>query len=308
MSVVLEVRDLMKKYGSKQALGKVSFTVKEGGCFGLLGPNGAGKSTTMKIIAGVTEVDGGTAHVFGKDIRKAGDSIRSQVGYIPQDLTLYETLSAESNLQFFGEMYKVRGAELSKRIAEVLEIVGLSDRAKDAVKSFSGGMKRRINIAAALLHKPRLVIMDEPTVGIDPQSRHHIFEMIRQLKREGVTIIYSTHYMEEVESLCDDIAIIDHGQVAAQGSLDHLLTQYAIKAVYLEVDRDMTEAAGWPGIGKVSSYGKGWMLEANDPVAALGQVSSFLQQKGGAVQALEIMRPSLESVFLTLTGTTLRDE
>lgn len=307
MSVVLEVRDLVKKYGEKHALKNVNFSVREGSCFGLLGPNGAGKSTTMKIITGITEADSGTAHVLGKDNRREGDAIRRQVGYVPQDLTLYETLSAAGNLQFFGEMYGVRGAELKTRISEVLDIVGLSDRATDPVKSFSGGMKRRINIAAALLHKPKVVILDEPTVGIDPQSRNHIFEMIRQLKHEGVTMIYSTHYMEEVEALCDDIAIIDHGQVAAQGSLDELLEQYAVKAVYAEADGDLSGAASLPGITGVHPHGKGWMIECAKPLAAIGPVSAFLLEQNIPVKALEVMRPSLESVFLKLTGTTLRD-
>lgn len=307
MSQVLEVQDLVKRYGSKQALNKVSFSVKEGSCFGLLGPNGAGKSTTMKIITGVTEANEGHALVFGQDTRTAGTSIRSKVGYVPQELTLYETLSAYSNLQFFGEMYGVKGAELKRRISEVLEIVGLSDRAKDPVNSFSGGMKRRINIAAALLHNPKLVVMDEPTVGIDPQSRNHIFEMVRSLKQQGVTLIYSTHYMEEVETLCDDIAIIDNGQVAAQGSLDELLTQYAVKAIYVETGGDLSQAAALPGITGIVPHGKGWLLESADPVAAMEPISRFVRENGLTVRCLEVMRPSLESVFLKLTGTSLRD-
>jgi ABC-2 type transport system ATP-binding protein len=308
MAVVLEVRDLVKRYGSKPAVNKVSFSVKEGSCFGLLGPNGAGKSTTMKIITGVTESDEGIARVLGLDHRKDAAAIKRQVGYVPQELTLYETLSAASNLQFFGEMYGVKGAELKKRISEVLEVVGLSDRAKDPVKSFSGGMKRRINIAAALLHKPKLVILDEPTVGIDPQSRNHIFEMIRHLKRDGVTLVYSTHYMEEVEALCDDIAIIDHGQVAAQGSLDQLLEQYAVKAVYAEVEGSLFLQTGVPGVTAINQHGKGWLLESPLPLEAIGPISRHLLDQGAAVKALEVMRPSLESVFLKLTGTSLRDE
>ncbi|WP_438446122.1 ATP-binding cassette domain-containing protein [Gorillibacterium sp. sgz5001074] len=304
---MLEVRELVKKYGEKQALRQVSFEVKAGSCFGLLGPNGAGKSTAMKIITGVTGMDQGTVKVFGLDIKKDADPIRRQVGYVPQDLTLYDTLSAQDNLIFFGEMYGVRGAELRKRIREVLEKVGLSDRAKDPVKSYSGGMKRRINIAAALLHKPRLVILDEPTVGIDPQSRNHIFEMIRELKKDGVTLIYSTHYMEEVEALCDDIAIIDHGSVIAQGSLDRLLDEYAIKAVYAETEGDPEALKTVPGVTKTTPFGKGWMLEAADPLSLLAELSADLKERQQPIKALELMRPSLESVFLRLTGTSLRD-
>jgi ABC-2 type transport system ATP-binding protein len=307
MTNVLEVKDLTKKYGDKEALSQVSFQVAEGSCFGLLGPNGAGKSTTMKIITGITESGSGTVRVLGMDNRKEADAIRGQVGYVPQELTLYETLSAYDNLLFFGEMYGVRGSDLKQRIAEILEHVGLSDRAKDPVKSFSGGMKRRINIAAALLHRPKLVILDEPTVGIDPQSRNHIFEMIRQLKKEGVTLIYSTHYMEEVEALCDDIAIIDHGKVIAQGSLDRLLEQYASQAVYTEIDGDPFVMKEVEGVTKCFAHGKGWVLESDTPLRTIQELSERLLDAGTPIRALELMRPSLESVFLRLTGTTLRD-
>lgn len=307
MNHVLEVHGLTKTYGDKEALRQVSFEVRTGSCFGLLGPNGAGKSTTMKIITGVTEPNGGSVRVLGLDGRKESEAIRRQVGYVPQDLTLYETLSATDNLVFFGEMYGVRGAALKARIAEVLEQVGLSDRAKDPIKSYSGGMKRRVNIAAALLHKPKLVILDEPTVGIDPQSRNLIFEIIRKLKKEGVTLIYSTHYMEEVEALCDDIAIIDHGRVIAQGSLDQLLDQYAVKALYAEFDGDPELLQELGDVTRVSGSGKGWMLECADPLAAMREASSLLLERKQPIKALEMMRPSLESVFLRLTGTSLRD-
>lgn len=306
MSNVLEVNRLVKRYGDKIALENVTFSVKSGSCFGLLGPNGAGKSTTMKIITSIIEANEGTASVFGKDIRKEADAIRRQVGYVPQDITLYEKLSARDNLTFFGEMYGVRGKELKTRIDEVLKQVGLSERGDDAISTFSGGMKRRINIAAALLHKPKLVILDEPTVGIDPQSRNHIFQMIRELKASGVSMIYSTHYMEEVEALCDDIAIIDHGKVIVQGSLDHLLGTYATQAIYMEAE-GLTQAPALPGVNKAYADGKGWVLECSNVLETMGGASRFLEERVLPVKSLEIMRPSLESVFLKLTGTTLRD-
>ncbi|MDP4172206.1 MAG: ABC transporter ATP-binding protein, partial [Bacillota bacterium] len=206
----------------------------------------------------------------------------------------------------FGEMYGVKGKLLKKRIAEVLEQVGLTERAHDAIHTYSGGMKRRINIAAALLHEPRLVILDEPTVGIDPQSRNHIFDIIKQLRSEGVTIIYSTHYMEEVEALCDDIAIIDNGKVIVQGNLDELLGRYATKAVYVELLEGQSPPSV-PSITKVSEYKKGWLLESENVLASLEQVAQMAMEEGLQVKALEMMRPSLESVFLTLTGTSLRD-
>lgn len=302
----LEVNKLVKRYGSKSALENVSFTVKEGSCFGLLGPNGAGKSTTMKIITGIIETDEGNVNVFGNDIKKSTDEIRRQVGYVPQEITLYDKISAYNNLVFFGEMYGVKGKKLKERITEVLAQVGLSERANDPIHTYSGGMKRRINIAAALLHDPKLVILDEPTVGIDPQSRNHIFEIIRSLRSEGVTIIYSTHYMEEVEVLCDDIAIIDNGKVIVQGDLTELLQLYATKAIYLELENqsDPPEIAG---IKKVSEYKKGWLLETDNVLLSMERISHTYNEAGIPVKALEMMRPSLESVFLTLTGTTLRD-
>ncbi|WP_127530126.1 ABC transporter ATP-binding protein [Paenibacillus kobensis] len=306
MTSVLKVDRLTKMYGSKQALDGISFEVKEGSCFGLLGPNGAGKSTTMKIITSILEPTSGSAEVLGYDIRKQSAAIRQQVGYVPQEITLHNKLTAEQNLAFFGEMYGVKGATLKERIRVVLEQVGLADRGKDMVGSFSGGMKRRINIAAALLHRPKLVILDEPTVGIDPQSRNHIFEMVRELCREGVTLIYSTHYMEEVETLCDDIAIIDHGRVVVQGALDELLERYTTKAVYVEgIGLDGAPEA--EEIKSVVQEGKGWRLETDEPLRVMKAVSERYEKTRATITALEMMRPSLESVFLSMTGTSLRD-
>jgi ABC-type multidrug transport system, ATPase component len=306
MNPAIEIRRLRKSYGAKKALHDITITVGEGSCFGLLGPNGAGKSTTMKILAGLLEYDAGDAIVLGEDIRRSGDRIKAKVGYVPQSITLYEKLSALDNLIYFGEMYGVRGGELKRRIREVLEQVGLADRSKDPVASFSGGMKRRINIAAALLHRPKLIIMDEPTVGIDTQSRNHIFEMIRRLKQEGVTILYSTHYMEEVEALCDHMAIIDHGKVIAQGGLNEVLDRFGSQAVYLELSEGHRPPA-LPGFGEPAAQGRGWLLETPKPLDALAGWASACKERSLPVIRLEVVRPSLETVFLALTGTTLRD-
>ncbi|HEU4962256.1 MAG TPA: ABC transporter ATP-binding protein [Bacilli bacterium] len=303
---VVEVQGLTKTYDKKQALHNVSFSVAGGSCFGLLGPNGAGKSTTMKILTGILDGDGGTAKILGLDVQHDRDNLRRQVGYVPQEITLYDKLSAVDNLRFFGELYGVKGAELRERIAAVLEQVGLTDRAKDAVKTFSGGMKRRINIAAALLHQPKLLILDEPTVGIDPQSRNHIFNMIRDLKQQGVTIIYSTHYMEEVETLCDHLAIIDNGHVIAQGALQELLDQYGQTSIFVE-------AKGWaelPALAEVKSsraVDDGYMLETDHLLETMQSLTQTALRQGVHVRKLETVRPSLETVFLTLTGTSLRD-
>ncbi|WP_028543721.1 ABC transporter ATP-binding protein [Paenibacillus taiwanensis] len=306
MKHVLEVADVVKRYGSKTALDQVDVHVKEGSCFGLLGPNGAGKSTLMKLMTGILQADSGMIRAFGMDTRHQMSEIRQRVGYVPQEITLYEKLSAVQNLKFFGEMYGVNGAELKQRIAHVLEQVGLSDRANEAVETYSGGMKRRINLAAALLHQPQLIILDEPTVGIDPQSRNHIFEMIRGLKKEGLTLVYSTHYMEEVEALCDDIAIIDHGSVIAQGSLHEILEQHADQAVYVESDY-ITEPPQLSSIKRASARGRGWVLESEQPLHTLRDLSQLFAEAGARVHALELVKPSLDRVFLKLTGTALRD-
>lgn len=306
MRHVLEMDNVVKQYSGKTALDEVSISVQEGCCFGLLGPNGAGKSTMMKIITGIVSADRGNIRVLNLNLQEQISSIRRQIGYVPQEITLYDKLSAVQNLKFFGEMYGLRGTDLKKRIAHVLEQVGLTDRASEAIRTYSGGMKRRINIAAALMHNPKLVILDEPTVGIDPQSRNHIFEMIRELRKSGVTIIYSTHYMEEVEALCDEIAIIDHGKVVTQGSLHNLLEQYAVKAVYVEAD-SLIQPPEIVGVNQVSREGQGWLLESEDALSTLQVISKTLSDSGAQVRALELMKPSLDSVFLKLTGTKLRD-
>ncbi len=307
MEWAIDIQGLEKKYGNQAALRGISFEVSQGSCFGLLGPNGAGKSTTMKILSGLVEPDSGVVSVFGMDIRRSADQIKERLGYVPQSITLYEKLSAAENLAFFGEMYGIRGAELRRRMGEVLEQVGLSDRAKDAVGTFSGGMKRRINFAAAMLHQPQLIILDEPTVGIDPQSRNHIFELIRHLKDAGVTIVYSTHYMEEVETICDDLAIIDRGQVIVQGALDRVIDQFGSQAVYLEADAAL-RLEDLADLGDAAPRGRGWLFDSHSALDTLARIASECKRRAWSVKQLEIVRPSLETVFLSLTGTTLRDE
>lgn len=305
-TTVLSVQHLQKKYGKKTALEDVTFSVKAGSCFGLLGPNGAGKSTTMKIITGLVDPNGGTANVLGMDSVKDRNAIRKKVGYVPQSITLYEKLSAYDNLKFFGEMYGVNGQLLRNRIDNILAQTGLMDRKNDAVETFSGGMKRRINMAAAMLHQPDLLILDEPTVGIDPQSRNHIFEIIRSLKESGITVIYSTHYMEEVETLCDEVAIIDQGKVITQDTLNGLLDRYSNKAVYAEAE-GLTELPPMPFDAKALQKGDGWVIETDRMTEAMRFLLHCASDRGIELKKLEIMRPSLETVFLALTGTNLRD-
>ncbi|MGZ9585538.1 ATP-binding cassette domain-containing protein [Paenibacillus marinisediminis] len=306
MTTAIEVKGLEKAYAGKQAVRNIHFQVRKGSCFGLLGPNGAGKSTTMKILSCITQADKGSVQVLGYDVAKQAEEVKKVIGYVPQNITLYDKLSAYDNLVFFGELYGVTGKALKERIDEVLHQVGLADRAKDAVGTFSGGMMRRINIAAALLHRPKFMILDEPTVGIDPQSRNHIFDLIRSLKEEGITIIYSTHYMEEVEALCDDVAIIDHGKVVAEGALNDLLAQYGGKSVYLELEGDVD--LNLSSIeGTVTRQGRGYKIETNTVLETIGEVAELCRMKGYKPIQLEVVRPSLEMVFLHLTGTSLRD-
>ncbi|MFC4075691.1 ABC transporter ATP-binding protein [Salinithrix halophila] len=306
MDEALDVKNLQKSYGENPALKGITFSVRPGVCFGLLGPNGAGKSTMMKVLTGIVDADGGSASILGKEMVRDRQAIREQVGYVPQSITLAEKLSAWDNLAFFGEMYRVKGKRLKQRIEEVLTQTGLLDRARDPVDTFSGGMKRRINIAAALLHRPKLLILDEPTVGIDPQSRNHIFEMIRSLKEEGVTIIYSTHYMEEVEALCDEIAIIDHGEIIAQGDWRELLGRHSQPAIYVEAE-GFSDSPPLEGEWKSHRKGKGWIIETDRPTVAMQQVLEIVARRKVKIDALEMMHPSLETVFLSLTGTQLRD-
>jgi len=308
MEAVLKVEQIVKTYGSgRRAVDRIQFQVKEGSCFGLLGPNGAGKSTLMKIIAGIIQADRGSITLLNQSITSNREVVGTHVGYVPQDVTLYEQLSGRQNLYFFGKMYGLRGSKLKERVSAVLNEVGLSDRADEVVTTYSGGMKRRINIAAALLHEPKLVVLDEPTVGIDPQSRNHIFEMIRAMKRAGTTIIYSTHYMEEAEALCDELAIIDHGKIIAEGKLREVLEQHAMPGVYVEAD-------GWnvpdelSSASRIQAQGNGWLIEGANALELLHDVSNELLRSGHRVQALQLQQPSLDSVFMKLTGIALRDE
>ena len=306
MEKVLDVRHLTKTYGKKNALKDISFSVNAGTCFGLLGPNGAGKSTTMKILTGIMDADNGTVIVLGQDTKKNTLAVKKTIGYVPQSITLYEDLNAYDNLAFFGQMYDVKGIILHERITKVLTQTGLLDRAKDKVKEYSGGMKRRINIAAALLHNPKILILDEPTVGIDPQSRNHIFDMIRELKEDGVTIIYSTHYMEEVETLCDEIAIIDNGRIITQGNLKELLEQHSKKVIYIETNQ-IEKLEQLVNVSKMTPKDEGWILESIDPVTLLQEIL-----KASTEQEIDRLVPHLGKEhlftgFLSLTGTTLRD-
>ncbi len=305
---MLQLRSLTKRYGSLVALDDVSLDIAKGECFGLLGPNGAGKSTLMSLVAGLRAPDAGTLTLDGAPLSAANVATRTALGLVPQSIALYDELSAEQNLRIFGELYGLRGAELRARVDEGLEAVQLADRRKHQVKTFSGGMQRRLNLVAALLHRPKLLLCDEPTVGVDPQSRNAIFDFLERLKREGLTIIYSTHYMEEATRLCSRIGIIDHGKILALGTLDELLTELPFED---EIAFGATAApaafvAGLGALGKVVATDGTNRFRAATGVK-LSQFYAAAEQHLVSPRLFTHERPTLEAVFLHLTGRKLRE-
>jgi ABC-2 type transport system ATP-binding protein len=315
MAPVLDARSLRKSFGAITAVSDVSLTVDPGELVGLLGPNGAGKSTTVGMIAGIVAPDAGEVRINGQALNGDTDPAKAAIGLVPQDLALFDELPARENLRFFGSLYGLTGAKLDATIASGLEFVGLADRARDKVKTFSGGMKRRLNLAAGLLHDPQLVLLDEPTVGIDPQSRNAIFDNLEALRARGKSIVYTTHYMEEAERLCDRIVIVDHGRVIANDTvrgLYGLLPASRRLSVELrgEAKANPELLAATRALPAVASadVADGVLTVALDDLAAgaLG-VLSLLQERGVAYDHVVSERGDLETVFLTLTGRTLRD-
>lgn len=311
---MLQAENIKKAYGKKAIVKGISFSLRKGESFGLLGPNGAGKSTTISMISGLVPLDGGEITVGGYVIGKDTNKAKQKIGIVPQEIALYPTLTAQENLVFWGKMYGLTHGEAKKRSAEVLEYVGLTERAKDKIETFSGGMKRRINIGAALMHKPELLIMDEPTVGIDPQSRNHILETVKQLNETGMTVIYTSHYMEEVEYLCDRIGIIDQGEMIAIGTKNDLCSRLGGDTII-----QMTVSGADEGfLSAIRSLAYVNDVTVNESelkieVAAVHheKVVTSLLAEAAAHQtnllSLQVQEPNLERLFLNLTGRTLRD-
>jgi ABC-2 type transport system ATP-binding protein len=312
---ILSVQDLRKSFGDLEAVKEVSFTVEKGESFSLLGPNGAGKSTIINMITGLFSPTAGDIHINNINVVKNPKQAQKLIGVVPQEIALYETMSARENLKFWGRMYNLNGKTLEKSVDEVLEIIGLTERAKDKIGTFSGGMKRRVNIGAAILHHPQLLIMDEPTVGIDPQSRNHILETVKRLNKQGMTIIYTSHYMEEVEYLCERIGIIDHGELIACGTLRELRETIGDRSrMLIMFNREEVELA------KLTKTLSGLFLEKDfevkngqvivfhkQPQLILSDLIQGVTETGTKVTSVEIVEPNLESVFLHLTGRNLRD-
>jgi ABC-2 type transport system ATP-binding protein len=276
--------------------------VARGEILGLLGPNGAGKTTTIGMACGVVTPSRGTVRICGEATRAA----RHKLGLVPQELALFEELSAEQNLRYFGALYDLRGAALRERLGWALEVVGLQQRARDAVRTYSGGMKRRLNIAAGLLHRPELLVLDEPTVGVDPQSRNHIFETVRALHAAGTTVIYTSHYLEEIDELCTRVAIMDGGELRAVGTVAELVARHTARGVAIEVSGD-ADAAARAAAGHAEVTRDGAVLHVV-PAGGLGPVIAAIEAAGAAIARIESRAASLEAAFLALTGHALRDE
>jgi len=306
----LEVRDLVKRYDASVALQGVSFQVAEGEMFGLLGPNGAGKTTLLSILSSLLNATSGIVQIFGHTVHPSDRALRRLVGIVPQELAIYGELTARENLRFFGELFGVRGPELRRRVDEVLAAIGLDDRADRRVDTFSGGMKRRLNLGAALVHQPRLLLLDEPTAGVDPQSRNHIFEEVRRLNSAGVTVVYTSHYMEEVQSLCTRIGIMDQGRLIACDTLPALLQQLEglIRFRVPRVPPALRERVETlPDVKFIERDGSMLELECRDVKATLLRLLPLLNELHLELTSLETEEPNLERVFLHLTGRALRD-
>lgn len=306
---MLEVRNLHKSYGKAVGLNGASFSVPRGMCYGLLGPNGAGKSTAISIIAGTMDADSGEVFLDEDRVGVGNLRVKRRIGYVPQDLALYDDLSAFDNLKFFGTLFGLGGSDLSARIDQALDVAGLQDRRRDLVRNYSGGMKRRLNIAAALLHDPDFLILDEPTVGVDPQSRNLIFEALSVLLDRGKTLLYTTHYMEEVERICERVAIMDHGHVIAEGDLNELHRLLpAQRVVQIELKDPLIDDLGEvPGVLSSVQEKPTLTLELADLTLDLPNALQEISSRGGVVENVRTQRPSLEQVFLHLTGRRLRD-
>ena len=312
MGTIVEVRGLVKRFGDLAAVDDVSFTIEQGEVFGLLGPNGAGKTTTISMISCLIDPTAGSITVDGNEVGTAPGAVKAALGVVPQEIALYPTLTAAENLTFWGQMYGLSGGALKKAVAEALELAGLADRAKERIEKYSGGMKRRINIAAGILHKPRVLLMDEPTVGIDPQSRNHILETVKQLNASGMTVLYTSHYMEEVEYLCDRIAIMDHGKIIASGTLNELRDVVGgmdvVDVKVTEVtDRVLELAREIEGVKQADRTDGAIQVLTPGSGSILGTLVATLECEGAHVTSITVTEPNLESVFLHLTGKSLRD-
>jgi ABC-2 type transport system ATP-binding protein len=309
---VLWCKDLRKRYRERLAVDGVGFEVAPGETYGLLGPNGAGKTTTISMVCGLLRRDGGEVTVAGVSLDRDPGKVKAAIGYVPQDVALYPDLSGRENLRFWGRMYGLGGRDLAARVDATLEVVGLTERAGDKVAAYSGGMQRRLNIAAGLLHRPRLLVLDEPTVGVDPQSRNAILANVEALGGEGIAVLYTTHYMEEAERLCDRVGIIDQGRLVAEGTRRELVARVGERdRIELVASGDLARlaaaAARLDGVDEAGVVDGGLHLVAADGRRLLPRLLEAADHAGAEVTSVELVEPDLEAVFLHLTGKALRD-
>jgi ABC-2 type transport system ATP-binding protein len=295
---MLQIDDVSKKYGTIQALNNVSLRISKGVCYGLIGPNGSGKSTLMKIISHIIRSYEGKVQYIG--------GFNGSLGYVPQDISLEEKLTAKMNMEFFGKIHGIEGKELTLKIDKILKSVGLFERKNDVIENFSGGMKRRLNIGCALMHDPELIVLDEPTVGVDPQSRRYIFDLVNKLKKEGKTIIYVSHYMEEIESLCDHVFFIDKGKIVEEGEINELLNRHT--ETFIHFDASIPDKVLLARGFDVKPYQSGVLIKTKDPLATFESLIKLSRENGFIPSQLSLFKPRLEDVFFQLTGTALRDQ
>ena len=310
---MIEIKDVTKSYGRHKVLQNVSFEIMEGELFGLLGPNGAGKSTLIDILTGIQSMDSGEIFINGKSIKTDKVEIRKQLGLVPQDIALLEELNAVDNLEYFGGLYGLARAELKNQIEKLLEVAGLTDKKKEKVKNYSGGMKRRLNIAVAMLHNPSILILDEPTVGVDAQSRQHIFDYIQSLAEQGTTILYTSHYMEEIETLCKRVFILDLGEEVAYGTKEEVKKLVGhTQTVSLTLDRvpagfDEVLKNSENGIQFVTVDGQDIALTIDQTIFSMMKLIEQVEQAQLVIKSVNVKETTLEEAFLQLTGKTLRD-
>jgi ABC-2 type transport system ATP-binding protein len=310
MPPVLEVRDLSKRYQDRQAVHSLSFELSPGEIFGLLGPNGAGKTTSIGMIAGVLRPTGGSIRILGVDAVASGRSALRDLGLAPQTVALYPALTAEENLRFFGNLYGISGKRLDDRVRRLLDLSGLSARGRESVSEFSGGMRRRLNLACALVHEPKLLLLDEPTAGVDPQSRERIYDALEALAEEGLALLLTTHYLEEAERLCHRLAILDEGRVKAEGTVEELralageepsVTLVLVRAPGAELEAKLVERCA------VAEGARHFHLRSSGAERLLPEILALAASEGNEVEELLLHRPNLGDVFLRLTGKALRD-
>jgi ABC-2 type transport system ATP-binding protein len=309
--VVVSIKNLIKRYGDKLAVDNMSLSIQKGEILGLLGPNGAGKTTLINSIIGITEVQSGEVYIFDKDMKSCAMEIKRRIGVVPQNIAVINEFTAVENVTYFGRLYGLKGKELESSVKEALEFTNLWERRNDYPKKYSGGMQRRLNIACSIVHKPELIIMDEPTVGIDPQSRNHILESIKRLNERGATIIYTSHYMEEVEELCTRVVIMDNGRLLAEGSKEEL-SEYVQEEQIVEITLNNASYSITEAVKSIFGV-KECTLEGSKLLVVLSKSSDVskvinaVTDKGGIIMRINMEEATLEDVFLTLTGKTLRD-